>query len=73
MDLKKIVLEENVGGYDLFLRAAAGAASITALAMDLAAHPWNWVLAAVAAVGLFSGMTRHCTPYALFGFSTKEK
>jgi hypothetical protein len=73
MELKKLLLEENVGGYDLFLRAALGSLSITALALDLAAYPWNWVLAAVAAVGLHSGMTRHCTPYALFGFSTKEK
>jgi hypothetical protein len=73
MDIKKLLIEENVGGYDLWIRAAAGTVSITALALGLVTYPWNWVLAIVAAIGLHSGMTRHCTPYALIGFSTKEK
>jgi len=73
MNTKKLLLEENVGGYDLWIRAAAGSVSIVALALGLAAYPLNWVLAAIAFVGLHSGMTRHCTPYAIIGFSTKEK
>ena len=73
MDTKKLLLEENVGGYDLWIRAAAGSAAIVALALGLATYPLNWVLAIVAAIGLHSGMTRHCTPYAFIGFSTKEK
>jgi hypothetical protein len=73
MDTKKLLIEENVGGYDLWIRAAAGSASIATLALGLATYPWSWVLAAVAFVGLHSGMTRHCTPYALIGFSTKER
>lgn len=73
MNAKKLVLEENVGGYDLMIRAAAGTLAIIALAMDLAAYPWNLALAFVALIGLYTAMTRHCMPYALLGISTKEK
>lgn len=73
MNLDKYVLEENVGGYDLLIRSTAGSLAIIALAMDVAAPPWNWLLAVIAFVGLFSGMTRHCTPYTLIGFSTKRR
>jgi hypothetical protein len=73
MKWDKYVLEENVGGYDLLIRSIAGSLAIIALAMDVAAPPWNWLLAVIAFVGLFSGMTRHCTPYALIGFSTKRR
>ncbi len=72
MDLNKHLLEENVGGYDLLVRSIAGSLAIIALAMDWVTAPWSWVLAVIAFVGLFSGMTRHCTPYSLFGFSTKR-
>ena len=73
MDLWKVLLEENVGGFDLFLRAVLGSAAITALALYEMPVPWNWLLALIAFVGLFSGMTRHCTPYSLVGFSTARK
>jgi hypothetical protein len=73
MKWDKYVLEENVGGYDLLIRSIAGSLAIIALAMDMAAPPWNWLLAVIAFVGLFSGMTRHCTPYTLVGFSTKRR
>jgi len=73
MNLDKYLLEENVGGYDLLIRSTAGSLAIIALAMDLAVPPWNWLLAVIAFVGLFSGMTRHCTPYKLIGFSTKRR
>ncbi|MBD3262085.1 MAG: DUF2892 domain-containing protein [Candidatus Altiarchaeales archaeon] len=65
--------EENVGGVDLFLRAVLGTLSLVVLALDLASGSLKWVLAAVAFIGIFSGLTRHCTPYSLFGFSTAKK
>ncbi|MBN2250618.1 MAG: DUF2892 domain-containing protein [Candidatus Altiarchaeota archaeon] len=72
MNLEKIFLEENVGGWDLFIRAAIGAAGTAAYSTGLvtATEPWNWIITAVIFVTLFSGMTRHCTPYALLGIST---
>ncbi len=73
MDLNKLFLEKNVGGYDLLIRSAVGSLAIIALAMDAVESPWNWVLAVIAFWGLFTGITRHCTPYALIGFSTKKK
>jgi hypothetical protein len=75
MNLEKLFIEENVGGWDLFLRAAIGAAGIVALAMNLITltEPWNWIFGFIIFVALFSGMTRHCTPYALLGISTAKK
>ncbi|MBN2014727.1 MAG: DUF2892 domain-containing protein [Candidatus Altiarchaeota archaeon] len=73
MDPKKLFLDENVGGFDLLIRVVLGAAAIIALAMDAAPYPWDLPLAAVAFIGLFSGMTRHCTPYVLLGISTAER
>jgi hypothetical protein len=75
MNLEKLFIEENVGGWDLFLRAAIGAAGIVALSMNLIAlaEPLNWLLGIVIFVCLFSGMTRHCTPYAVLGISTAKK
>ena len=72
MDPYKLFVEENVGGWDLFLRALLGSASIVVLALGWLSEPWNYVAALVAFVGLFSGMTRHCTPYSLLGWSTKK-
>ena len=72
MDAKKLLCEENVGGYDLSIRAALGTLAITALALGLASAPWNYVLALVAFGGLYTSITRHCTPYALLGVSTKR-
>lgn len=75
MDAQKLFLEENVGGWDLFARSAIGAAGIVALSMGLIApaEPWNWALGFVLFVALFSGMTRHCTPYAVLGISTAKR
>ncbi|MDD4497304.1 MAG: DUF2892 domain-containing protein [Methanosarcinaceae archaeon] len=74
MDLKKLFTEKNVGGYDLTLRALLGSLAITALAMDLVeTWPWNWVVGLVALVGLFTSITRHCSPYGLLGINTAEK
>lgn len=74
MKLKDTLTRENVGGYDLLLRALMGSISIVILAMDLVEPGlWKWVTALIAFTGLFTGMTRHCTPYVLMGFSTAEK
>lgn len=73
MDLKKLLLEENVGGFDLTIRALAGTIALIALAMDLATGLWRWALALIAFVGLYSATTRHCSPYVLLGITTKRK
>jgi hypothetical protein len=73
MDLSRLLLEENVGGWDLFFRAALGSASIVVLALGYLMEPWSYVAGIVAFVGLFSGIMRHCTPYVLFGISTRRK
>ncbi len=75
MDLEKVLLEENVGGWDLFLRAAIGSAGVIALSMNLIrlAEPWNWVFGIVIFAALFTAMTRHCTPYVLLGISTARR
>lgn len=74
MDIKKLFMEKNVGGYDLTLRALLGSLAITVLAMDLVeSWPWNWVVALVAFVGLFTSITRHCSPYALLGINTADR
>ncbi|MFC2154173.1 DUF2892 domain-containing protein [Candidatus Altiarchaeota archaeon] len=72
MDLKKLFTEQNVGGWDLFIRSLLGSIAIVALALDLVEPPWTWVLALVALVGLFTSLTLHCTPYGLLGISTKK-
>jgi hypothetical protein len=72
MDLNKLFLAENVGGWDLFARAVFGTGALVALAMGLVPPQWAWIAALVAFVGVFSGITRHCTPYALVGLSTKK-
>ncbi|MEM0360090.1 MAG: DUF2892 domain-containing protein [Candidatus Diapherotrites archaeon] len=74
MDLKKLLLEENVGGMDLFLRAIIGTISVFALALGIVpSGTMALAVALVGAIGLFSSLTRHCTPYALIGFSTAKK
>ncbi|WP_440954137.1 YgaP family membrane protein [Methanosarcina sp. Mfa9] len=74
MDLKKLLLEENVGGFDLMFRALMGVLGITALAMNLVkTSPWKWITALIAAVGLFTSITRHCSPYHLLGINTAKK
>ena len=74
MNLKEALTQENVGGYDLLLRALIGSVAIVVLAMDLIEPGlWKWITALIAFVGLFTGMTRHCTPYLLIGFSTADR
>jgi hypothetical protein len=75
MDIEKLLTEENVGGWDLFVRAVIGAAGIVALSLGLIqlAEPWNWVLGLVLFIALFTGITRHCTPYSFLGISTARK
>ncbi|MEZ5335096.1 MAG: DUF2892 domain-containing protein [Methanolobus sp.] len=71
MDINKLLFQENVGGFDLLIRALFGTLAIVILAMDLVAPGIiQWILAIVALVGLFSSITRHCLPYSLIGFST---
>jgi hypothetical protein len=75
MSLEDIFIKENVGGWDLFLRSAVGAAGIVLLSMGMIdlAEPLNWAFGLVIFVCLFSGMTRHCTPYSVLGISTAKK
>ena len=72
LDVKRLILEENVGGYDLLIRSLAGTLSIIALAMDLVGGSWRWIVALIAFVGLYTSLTRHCTLYTVIGFSTKK-
>ncbi|MBD3388953.1 MAG: DUF2892 domain-containing protein [Candidatus Altiarchaeales archaeon] len=72
MGLVHLLTNENVGGVDLALRAAGGAIAVIALAMDIVDGPLEWFVAFIAFVGLWSSITRHCTPYELIGFSTKR-
>jgi hypothetical protein len=74
VDLKKLLLEENVGGFDLMFRALLGVLGINALAMGLVkSSPLKWITALIAAVGLFTSITRHCSPYYLLGINTAKK
>ena len=72
MDFRKLLLEENVGGYDLLIRSLAGTLSVVALAIDLVDR-WGWLIALIAFFGIYTSLTRHCTLYSLIGFSTKSK
>lgn len=54
------------------IRALAGTIAIIALAMDMASGRWRWVLAFIAAVGLYTAIMRHCSPYVIMGISTKK-
>ncbi|WP_321417382.1 DUF2892 domain-containing protein [uncultured Methanomethylovorans sp.] len=74
MNLKEALTQENVGGYDLLLRALIGSVAIVVLALDLIEPGlWKWITALIAFIGLFTGMTRHCIPYLLIGFSTADR
>jgi hypothetical protein len=73
-DIKKLFLEENVGGFDLLFRALYGTLAILALATGLVRRsPWKWLVALIAFTGLFTSILRHCTPYALLGINTTKK
>jgi hypothetical protein len=74
MDMNELLFQENVGGFDLLIRALFGTIAIIILAMDLTGPGIvQWILALIALVGLFSSITRHCLPYSLIGFSTARK
>lgn len=72
MEIKRLLTEENVGGFDLALRALVGTVAIIALAMDLVPQKWEWFAALAALGGLYTAMTRHCSPYVPFNFSTRK-
>ena len=74
MNLKKLLLEENVGGFDLLCRTTYGVLATLALATGiLKRSPWKWIVAAIAFTGLYSSILRHCTPYSILGISTAKK
>jgi len=75
MNLEKLFTEENVGGWDLFLRALIGSAGTIALAMNLITltEPWNWLAGLIIFIALFTSITRHCTPYGLIRMNTARK
>ncbi len=75
MDLEKLFIEENVGGWDLLLRAFIGSAGVVLWMLGLVRldAPWSWVYGLAVFVCLFTSITRHCSPYGLIGLSTKKK
>lgn len=74
MNLKKLFLEENVGGFDLLLRTIYGTVAVLALATGTVRRsPWKWIVAMIAFTGLYSSILRHCTPYSILGISTANK
>ncbi len=74
MNLKKLFLEENVGGFDLLFRTTYGVLATLALSTDLIKRSrWKWIVALIAFTGLFSSILRHCTPYSILGINTSEK
>ncbi|MFH1404232.1 MAG: DUF2892 domain-containing protein [Candidatus Altiarchaeota archaeon] len=73
MKLTELLAKENVGGYDLMVRALAGTLAMIALALGLSKPPVTWILALIAFAGIFTSLTRHCTPYVLLGFNTARK
>jgi len=63
-NLKKLFLEENVGGFDLLFRTVFGVIAIIALSTGFVkTAPWKWVVSLIAFTGLFSSITRHCSTY----------
>lgn len=74
VSLKQILLQENVGGLDLVLRAFLGSFALSALALGFAKNSkWKWILAIIGFTGIFSSITRHCTPYVLLGINTASR
>ncbi len=73
-DFKKLILEENVGGFDLLFRTAFGVIAIIALATGFVKKPpWKWVVSLIAFAGLYTSIMRHCTPYYIFKINTTQK
>ena len=52
------------------LQAAGRLLNLAALGL-VPPGPARWLAALVAFAGLFTAMTRHCTPYVLMGYGTK--
>jgi len=74
MNLKKLLLEENVGGFDLLCRTMYGVLATIALATGLVKRfPLKWIFAFIAFKGLVSAILRHCTLYSIIGISTAKK
>jgi hypothetical protein len=72
-DLKKMFLEENVGGFDLLFRTAFGVIAIIALATGFVkTSPWKWVVSLIAFTGLCTSIMRHCSPYYIFKINTAK-
>ena len=65
--------KENVGGFDLAIRAFAGSAGTMILALGWVQKPVSWIVAAIAFYGLYTAITRHCLLWAILGISTKSK
>jgi hypothetical protein len=69
-----LVLEENVGGFDLMFRTAFGVLVIIALATGFVkTSPWKWVVSLIAFTGLYTSIMRHCTPYYILKINTARK
>ncbi len=74
MDLKKVLLEENVGGVDLAIRAIAGTLAVTTLSLGLIGPGIErWILTFIAIIGLYTAIMRHCSLYAFIGVNTAIK
>jgi hypothetical protein len=74
MHLKKLLLEENVGGFDLVFRTVYGVLAIIVLATGLVkTSPLKWIVALIAFTGLYSSILRHCTPYVILGINTANE
>jgi hypothetical protein len=74
MNFKEIFYQENVGGLDLALRAISGTLAITALALDLIRPGiWQWGIAFIAIVGIYTSIMHHCSLYPFIGVNTAKK
>ncbi|MDY9926624.1 DUF2892 domain-containing protein [Methanosarcina sp.] len=74
MNIKRLFLEQNVGGFDLVIRTILGVVATLALAMNLIkSSPLKWIVALIAFTGLYSSILRHCTPYTMLGINTAKK
>ena len=74
MDFKKLILEENVGGFDLLFRTAFGVLAIIALATGFVkTSPWKWIVSLITFTVLYTSILRHCSPYHIFKINTTQK
>ena len=68
----KPLCEQYVGGLDLSLRAFVGTVALILLAMDLVPQNLELITALIAFVGVWTSITRHCTPYSILGINTAK-